>query len=355
MVVARPPHARRDLRMVESLVSSFRAQLRLDRKEPKIERKQKTRDPGRTELCKPKPPQRKLLSLTEGRAIGHGHGVYELPRAISLDQADELKRQVDEKYDQRGWTDRGASLSTHDVFVRDLKCKDTVYQAIDACCHAVEKITGNLVTYNRHEVFVIVYDASQQPGLEKHRDGTSKAQRNTVLIALDNAKADYVGGGTRFYPEKPDPTVSTSSRVSHSDSSPTSVFHRKSSTIPDPFAVQPEQGGSVIFPPDLMHEGIPISKGRRHVIAVFTKDGSNVSFNDKQKLRKEQYEAALAFELQAIKESVLNRMTTSSSSSSATASSSSTATASSSSCPASSSCVRTVVPRATSSPTGLLS
>mmetsp|Transcript_9855 Transcript_9855/g.29842 ORF Transcript_9855/g.29842 Transcript_9855/m.29842 type:complete len:352 (+) Transcript_9855:65-1120(+) len=342
--------------MVESLVSSFRAQLRLNASPPVPAKKD-----GPIGLMPPPPhhnaKQKKFVkhhqrpsvsdrpaedapslrrSLTEGRAIAHGHGVYELPRTFSMAQVLELKRQVDEKYELRGWTDRGASLSTHDVFVRDLTCKDVVYRAIDACCHAVEKITGNLVTYNRHEVFVIVYDAAQQPGLEKHRDGTSKAQRNTVLVALDDAVSDYVGGGTRFFPDKPDTSSAASSSSSSSSSSrgtgatpassgasATSSSSSSSSSgsgssgtfgalmasaasssrkVPEPFTVQPEQGGSVIFPPDLMHEGIPISRGRRHVIAVFTKDGSTVSFNDKQKLRKEQYEAALAFELQAIRD-----------------------------------------------------
>mmetsp|Transcript_3912 Transcript_3912/g.5984 ORF Transcript_3912/g.5984 Transcript_3912/m.5984 type:complete len:203 (+) Transcript_3912:581-1189(+) len=72
----------------------------------------------------------------------------------------------------------------------------------------------------------------------------------------------------------------------------------KNST-PSSFVVRPSQGGGVIFPPNLLHEGIPITRGRRHLIAVFTKDGSNHTSAEKSRIRKEQYDAARSIQLQA--------------------------------------------------------
>lgn len=274
--------------MAESVIGMFRSQLRL------------TSAPAAAHSCGKSTENAHAKSATAGcefmnveaRCVPHGHGVYEVPRAMPREQAESVRREVDERYDSGRFTDRGASLSTKDVFVRDLRLKDFIYKAVDACCHTIEKLCGNLVTYNKHEVFVIIYDAGQQSGLEKHRDGTSKAQRQTLLITLD-APDGYVGGGTKFYPEKPE---------SHSFMSRTSA--------PEPFTVRPKQGCAVLFPPELMHEGVPITYGRRHVVAVFTKDGSQASTDEKLKIRKEQYEAALAFELQTIKESVMTRMST---------------------------------------------
>ena len=81
-------------------------------------------------------------------------------------------------------TDRGASLKTTDVYVRDLADAEDVYrarasaeispmsrtenrarelvstQALDAGCHLVELCTGRLVTYERKKAFVITYDAT---------------------------------------------------------------------------------------------------------------------------------------------------------------------------------------------------
>ncbi|KAJ8600388.1 hypothetical protein CTAYLR_001399 [Chrysophaeum taylorii] len=260
--------------MAESVIGLFRSQLQIGGSSDS-ESSGGTKKPDelrRAARCE-------FMNL-EGRCVPHGEGVYEVPRAMPADQAEVVKMEVDGLYDSGKFTDRGASLSTKDVFVRDLKSKDVVYRAVDACCHTIEKLCGNLVTYSKHEVFIIIYDASRQAGLEKHCDGTSKAQRQTLLITLSDPDG-YVAGGTRFFPKGPPP---------------------------DPFVVRPNQGCAVIFPPELEHEGVPILRGRRHVVAVFTKDGSQASTHEKLKLRKEQYEAALAFELQAIKESVMTRM-----------------------------------------------
>mmetsp|Transcript_7186 Transcript_7186/g.21914 ORF Transcript_7186/g.21914 Transcript_7186/m.21914 type:complete len:277 (+) Transcript_7186:181-1011(+) len=270
--------------MAESVIGLLRSQLQLGSAAPAREDKPR-------KVQQPKKAGCDFMNL-EGRCTQHGHNVYEIPRAMPAEQAAAVRNEVDDRYDTDRFTDRGASLSTKDVFVRDLKLKDVVYRAVDACCHTIEKLTGTLVTYNKHEVFVIIYDATQQAGLEKHRDGTSKAQRQTLLIVLDDAD-EYESGGTRFFPEKPDAAGNT--------------FLMRKAT-PEPFVVRPRQGCAVIFPPELMHEGVPITRGRRHVVAVFTKDGSQASTNEKLKIRKEQYEAALSFELQAIKESVMSRM-----------------------------------------------
>jgi len=266
--------------MADAVLSLFRSQLQLGSSSGRSEEAWRKRPPGYggTRL--------------ESRCLPHGHDVYEVVGAMPADQAALVRDEVDERYDRHEYTDRGASLSTKDVFVRDLSNRDLVYRAIDACCHTIEKLFSTLVMYKKDEAFVIVYDADLQSGLEKHRDGTSKNQRHTLLIVLDGLD-DYLGGGTRFFPDKPEETCAL-------------LSSRKSA----PFTVRPSRGGAVIFPPGLMHEGLPITRGRRHVVAVFTKDGSRASVHEKLKLRKAQYEAALAFDLDAIKDSVTKRSPT---------------------------------------------
>lgn len=232
------------------------------------------------------------------RCTGFGHGVYVIPSAMTCHQAERVRREVDDLYDANRFTDRGASLSTKDCLVRDLYSSDVVYRAVDACCHTIEKLCGNFVTYNKHDLFVIVYDASQQAGLEKHRDGSSRAQRHTLLITLDHPDA-YLGGGTRFYPPT---SLKDASRLQQQSLRQSN----ECSSMEASFVVRPRQGCAVIFPPDLMHEGVPITAGRRHVVAVFTKDGSQASTDDKLRIRKEQYEAALSFEMLAIRENFVH-------------------------------------------------
>ena len=66
-------------------------------------------------------------------------------------------------------------------------------------------------------------------------------QANALLIALE--AGDYAGGGTRFWGR----------------------FHK-------PFLVRPDRGGGVTFSPDVEHQGAKVSRGRRRVVFVTTKE-----------------------------------------------------------------------------------
>ena len=175
-----------------------------------------------------------------------GEGVYELPAMLPRAACARVVAEVSARVSNGSATDRGASLKTTDVYVRDLADAEDVYrarasagrspmsrtenrarelvstQALDAGCHLVELCTGRLVTYERKKAFVITYDAtstkvrrggarpfSEPPsgaqvngrGLTKHKDRTENrtSQANTLLITLDCRDA-YGGGGTKFYP-----------------------------------------------------------------------------------------------------------------------------------------------------------
>ena len=113
-----------------------------------------------------------------------GEGVYELPAMLPRAACARVVAEVSARVSNGSATDRGASLKTTDVYVRDLADAEDVYraragagrspmsrtknrarglvltQALDAGCHLVELCTGRLVTYERKKAFVITYDAT---------------------------------------------------------------------------------------------------------------------------------------------------------------------------------------------------
>ena len=113
-----------------------------------------------------------------------GEGVYELPAMLPRAACAHVVAEVSARVSNGSATDRGASLKTTDVYVRDLADAEDVYrarasagrspmsrtenrarelvstQALDAGCHLVELCTGRLVTYERKKAFVITYDAT---------------------------------------------------------------------------------------------------------------------------------------------------------------------------------------------------
>ena len=113
-----------------------------------------------------------------------GEGVYELPAMLPPAACARVVAEVSARVSNGSATDRGASLKTTDVYVRDLADAEDVYrarasagrspmsrtenrtrelvstQALDAGCHLVELCTGRLVTYERKKAFVITYDAT---------------------------------------------------------------------------------------------------------------------------------------------------------------------------------------------------
>ena len=91
-------------------------------------------------------------------------------------------------------------------------------------------------------------DQDQEPRTKDHKDRTKdrKLQANTLLVTLDGP-GDYAGGGTKFYPPAP---VLASRRP--------------------PIVARPGRGAGVTFGPDIEHEGLPLSYGKRRVIAIFT-------------------------------------------------------------------------------------
>ena len=57
--------------------------------------------------------------------------------------------------------------------------------------------------------------------------------------------------------------------------------------------VGPVCGGGVTFGPDIYHEGLPLLKGKRRVIAIFTDEHKPKSGKETEKLRDSQRQAAL--------------------------------------------------------------
>ena len=110
-----------------------------------------------------------------------GEGVYELPAMLPRAACARVVAEVSARVSNGSATDRGASLKTTDVYVRDLADAEDAtakasagshrvqngesscgwfHQALDAGCHLVELCTGRLVTYERKKAFVITYDAT---------------------------------------------------------------------------------------------------------------------------------------------------------------------------------------------------
>ena len=177
----------------------------------------------------------------------HWRDIVEIPNLLPEQTCARVVADVQARVDSKKFTDRGVGLPTTDVYVRDLKNKSSIYRALDAGCHLVELSTGRVVDYDREEAFVITYDAASDKrngrGLKKHKDRDkrdSPTQSNTLLITLDESTS-YEGGGTRFLPGDREPLL-----------------------------VRPGRGGGVTFSPDIEHEGVPLSRGRRHVVAIFT-------------------------------------------------------------------------------------
>ena len=149
-----------------------------------------------------------------------GEGVYELPAMLPRAACARVVAEVSARVSNGSATDRGASLKTTDVYVRDLADAEDVYrarasaeispmsrtenrarelvstQALDAGCHLVELCTGRLVTYERKKAFVITYDATST---KVRRGGTRPlvsrppARRSTAGASRSTRTARRIG------------------------------------------------------------------------------------------------------------------------------------------------------------------
>lgn len=166
---------------------------------------------------------------------------FSSPQLISLSLRRQLLRRVERELESNRATDRGVSLPTRDVLVSQLpkNLVGEVNSVLDAACHWIERSTGKTVRCG--EPFIITYEAGHQVKLARHTD-TESGDDVTLLVALDEPEVDFVGGGTRFYP-------------------------KHGNTI----LARPAAGAALAFPSTLEHEGVPITRGKRRLIAAFTK------------------------------------------------------------------------------------
>ena len=175
-----------------------------------------------------------------------GEGVYELPAMLPRAACARVVAEVSVRVSNGSATDRGASLKTTDVYVRDLADAEDVYRARASAGRSpmsrTENRTRGLVFHagarrrlpSRGTVHGAPRDVRAQEGLRhhlrrdvdqgssrwcaahceppsgaqvngrgltKHKDRTENrtSQANTLLITLDCRDA-YGGGGTKFYP-----------------------------------------------------------------------------------------------------------------------------------------------------------
>lgn len=177
------------------------------------------------------------------RPCSAGSAVFEVQNVMSPTACDRARLAVNEAFDAGKTTDRGVSLPTQDVMVSALpqRSQDEIKTALELAANRVSlELPGVTLEFVMSRAFVIVYDAAHQKGLKKHTDGRKEGA--TLLLLISKPQRDFDGGGTRFHP----------------------------GVLESSFDAKPGLGSTIVFPSDtLQHEGLPIKRGRRHLVCVF--------------------------------------------------------------------------------------